>query len=162
MMSPTAQMQEFSFAYVHAIASAAGFPMQRTTVDDDSIDGGLYSKLTGRPRLEFQLKCTGGGTIQGSEFPHALSRKNYDDLRTGDVTVPRILIVVRVPKNVTKWLSQDEKRLLVRRCAYWLSLRGKADSPSVSTVTVHLPRTQIFGVDELQSIMTQIGLGNWP
>ena len=56
------QKQEFSKAYVKAIAAAAGYATQEPTVDDDSVDLGVVARGGGgtvrSPRLDLQLKCT--------------------------------------------------------------------------------------------------------
>jgi len=64
-MSENEQKQQFSFAYVHAIASRAGFACERPGVDDDSVDltiaarGWVHQQAILRsPRLELQLKAT--------------------------------------------------------------------------------------------------------
>ncbi len=56
------QMKEqFSHAYVKAVAAVAGFAWYKPSVDDDSIDLGLAQRggggTTRSPRLEIQLKC---------------------------------------------------------------------------------------------------------
>ena len=84
-------------------------------------------------------------------FP--LPRKNYDDLRSIG-TVPLILIVVVLPgDSVESWLNQSEDELCMRRCGYWLSLEGRADAGNVSTVTVHVPRRNVFDGTQLAELM---------
>ena len=52
------RMEQFSRAYVHAIAAVAGANVLQWSVDDDSIDVGFGVKSKRRARLEAQLKCT--------------------------------------------------------------------------------------------------------
>ena len=57
------QKEQFSRAYVQAVAAAAGFATYIPDVDDDSIDMGIAAggkESRRRPRLELQLKCTAG------------------------------------------------------------------------------------------------------
>lgn len=92
-----------------------------------------------------------------------LKRKNYDDLRGDDVLAPRLLIVVCVPDDVNRWLDQNEKRMILQRCGYFLSLRDSPPlPPSQASVTVQIPRRQQFTVDELRRIMEMIGKGQRP
>ena len=79
--------------------------------------------------------------------------KNYDDLRrTG--TVPLILIVVLLPSDdVEDWLHQSEDELCLRRCGYWLSLEGRQRVDNASTVTVHIPRRNVFDGAQLADLM---------
>ena len=37
-MGPTSQKEQFSVAYLHALASVAGLQLVRSVVDDDSVD----------------------------------------------------------------------------------------------------------------------------
>lgn len=82
-MHITQQQEQFSKAYVQAVAAVAGFTHYKPEVDDDSIDAGLAArrlKLSTAPRIEMQLKCTGGEKLAGSELVFDLSVKNYNDL----------------------------------------------------------------------------------
>jgi Domain of unknown function (DUF4365) len=57
------------------------------------------------------------------------------------------------------WLQQSETELCLKRCAYWTSLRGQPESTNQTTVTVYIPRTNIFSVDALKNIMQQVAKG---
>lgn len=109
-----------------------------------------------------QLKCTERMAGRNGSFPFALPIKNYNDLRGDDVHVPRILVVVFVPDTLDLWLEQSEERLLMKHCAYWLSLRDAPETTNTTNVTVQLPRTQQFTVDALRSMMLRIGHGGSP
>jgi len=78
------------------------------------------------------------------------------------VLIPRILIVVLVPNDLTDWLNHSEQELAMRYCGYWISLRGEPATGNTATVTVHLPRTSQFTVAELQSIIQRIGNEQFP
>lgn len=88
--------EQFSRAYVLAVAAAAGYAWYQPSVDDDSIDLGLAVKGGGgtvrSPRLEMQLKCRAAELPPGDHFSHDLKLKNYEDLRDATVQVPRILM----------------------------------------------------------------------
>ena len=72
---------------------------------------------------------------------------------------PLLLVVVLVPPKVEDWLQQSESELCLKRCAYWVSLRGQPESNNQSTVTVYLPRQNIFSVDTLKTLMRRIASG---
>lgn len=161
--------QQLSFAYIRAVAAAAGFGVTEPSVDDDSIDLQIASRSTRgtikRPRLELQAKCLGDDTFEGDNFSYSLKLKNYDDLRDPDVQVPRILVVVRVPRDDNEWLTGGDDGLLVRHCAYWLSLRGMPDHVSTARTpkkTVVMLRTQRFDAAGLSGLMTAIETGVMP
>jgi hypothetical protein len=50
----------------------------------------------------------------------------------------------------------------MKRCGYWVSLRGMEESNNKNTVAVHLPRSNVFTVEALGSIMQGISNGVWP
>jgi hypothetical protein len=163
-MDVNQRKEQFSKAYLRAVASVAGFTVYEPEVDDDSIDMGLAA--TGgagsirSPRLELQLKCTSQEVLHedGVHFP--LSIKNYDDLRADDVLVPRILVVVRVPQFLTEWLAHSEEQLLMRRCGYYVSLRGRPAVENQESVTVTLPRENMLTVETLTALMNSVAEGD--
>jgi hypothetical protein len=162
------QKEQFSRAYVRAVAAAAGYGVAEPQVDDDSIDCTICSR--GRlgkihsPKVDLQLKCTTDqpGTMR---LAHRLKIKNFDDLRDTDVLVPRILVVLCVPTDVIRWLEHSEDHLVLRRCAFWVSLRGEPPCASRARepdVTVHLPCAQRFSVEQLEAMMTRVSAGELP
>ncbi|HEY8751173.1 MAG TPA: DUF4365 domain-containing protein [Tepidisphaeraceae bacterium] len=165
-MNLNQRKEQFSHAYVKAVAAVAGFAWYQPSVDDDSIDLGLAQR-GGRgtirsPRLEMQLKCHAMPTPVEDDFSFWLKRKNYDDLQDERVEVRRILVVVLVPDNLSDYLDHSEQELSLRRCGYWLSLRGMPPSDNQTGQTVRIPRAQVFSVQSLQGIMQRIGQGALP
>jgi len=71
-----------------------------------------------------------------------------------------ILVVVRVPEKTEDWLLQDEEKLCLFKCAYWYSLEGLPDSTNTESVTIHIPLTQIFNAEFLESAMLKIADGD--
>lgn len=154
------QKEQFSFAYVRAVAAAAQVSVSEPTVDDDSIDLILQQRTGGgrvrSPRVEAQVKCTAAKPVQPAHIAYPLKLKNYDELRPTNVLVPRILIVVLVPDDVADWLNHSEPELAMRRCGYWMSLRGEPATTNSTNVTVHVPRAHQFTVAGLQNMMQRI------
>jgi hypothetical protein len=165
-MDPDQQKEQFSRAYVHAVAAVAGFAWSAPSVDDDSVDLTLSQRGGGgtvrSPRLDLQLKCKAAPTPTEVEFSHWLKRKNYDDLRDTTVLVPRILVVVLVPNDLNDWLAHSEAELALRRCGYWLSLRGWPPTSNDSGQTVKMQKQQTFTVQSLSDIMGRIARGGLP
>jgi hypothetical protein len=56
-------------------------------------------------------------------------------------------------------LCQLEEELCLKHCAYWVSLRGQPQSENQTTLTVYLPRQNIFSVDALKNLMQRIANG---
>ena|SRR5581483_1632633 len=157
--------EQFSQAYVKAVAAVAGFAWYEPSVDDDSVDLGLAQRggrgTVRSPHLEMQLKCHAMPTPAEDEFSFWLKRKNYDDLRD-EVEVKRILVVVLVPDDLADYLHESESQLALRRCGYWLNLRGFPPTDNETGQTVKIPRSQRFTVESLKGIMERIGQGALP
>jgi Domain of unknown function (DUF4365) len=164
-MSLNTQKEDFSYAYVYAVTSAAGYSLQSATrrLDDSGIDatitvpGTIGSKRL--PRFDIQLKSTSQNILQEQSIKYRLTAKNYEELSCDDPFVPQLLVVVLVPDNIEEWLSQSEESLCLRRCGYWLSLRGQPQLTNQNTITVEISRQNIFNVDALQKIMQRIAAG---
>lgn len=161
------QKEQFSNVYLQAVTTVAGYSVYKPSVDDDSVDWGVAAKGgTGAikaPRLELQLKCTSRRDIQDdNSIRYPLKLKNYDDLRMDDFVIPRILVVVLIPKTPEDWLTQSETELCIRGCGYWISLRGMAETPNTNSVNVPIPKTNQFTVAALQLIMERISQGVQP
>jgi hypothetical protein len=162
-MDSNQQKEQFSNAFLHAIASVSECSISKPSVDDDSVDWTLSKKIARRPRLDLQLKCTGTPeTVTATGISFVLKKKNYCDLRQSDLIVPRILIVVFVPEEVNDWLISGPEVLTLRRCAYWMSLRGLPDSENETAKTVYLPASQQFNVEALNDMMHTISQGGQP
>jgi hypothetical protein len=166
-MHITMQKAEFSKAFVHAVATVAGYKVERCEVDDDCVDltlaGNRQQGTTRRaPRLDIQLKCTETDDGTGDALSFPLKMKNYDDLRAIDVHVPRILVVLCVPRQGTDWLHETPEQTAMRRVAYWVSIRGAEEVDNDARRTVSVPRGNRFTVCALQEIMNLVGEGKAP
>ncbi len=156
--------EQFSYSLVGAIASIAKFATYKPSVDDDSIDIGFSLKggcgTIRSPRLEAQLKCTSKDIRKKDSLRFSLIKKNYDELRIENVHIPRILIVVLVPENLQECIQHaEEEAFILKRCGYWMSLRGFPESKNQNSVTINIPRMNVFSVDSLRGIMTKVGEG---
>jgi len=160
------QKEQFSFAYVRAVAATAQIVVNEPTVDDDSVD--LTFQQKGRagqvrsPRLDVQVKCTESAAVHPDHIAYPLKLKNYDELRPTDLMVPRLLIVVTVSTDLIDWLNHSEVELALRKCGYWVSLRGLPATTNTTNVTVHLPRLNQFTVAGLTNIMQTLRNGQLP
>ncbi len=153
------QKQQLSIAYVHAVASRAGYTCQATLVDIDSVDvvigarGLIHSQAVMRsPRLEIQLKATSQECLREDRLVFPLPVKNYNELKEATM-IPRLLVVLLLPSNPAEWLEHSEDCLITRRCAYWTSLRGMGDTENTDTVTVYPPRINLFNVEGLRGLL---------
>lgn len=153
-MTEEQQKEQFSIAYVRAIAAVAGVSVTRPEVDDDSIDIAFSSRNLQRPKLEAQLKCSAVLDNDGEVLRYPLNVKNYDDLRL-DVIVPRVLNVLCVPERMSEWITLTPTELTLRKAAYWVSLKGQIETTNTSSVTVSIPKCQLFDVAALKRLLEQ-------
>ena len=125
------QKEQFSYAYIYAVAASAGYSFQIAArpLDFDGIDiilaGGIGSGIIRYPRLELQVKCTSRDVIGQEAIRYPLEVKNYNDLKVENIQTPRLLILVVVPDNLDNWLIQSQQELCLKYCGYWVSLRGQ-------------------------------------
>jgi len=158
---------EFSYAYVRAVAHAAGYFVQESnrTFDADGVDLTVLARTANgnvrSPRLDIQLKATAKAVTE-DPFPFDLEIKNYDELRSTELQVPRVLVVVVVPDEVTHWVTANETELVMRHCGYWLSLRGKPSTANEATIRVRISRAACFHVDPVRAMMERIKLRGLP
>jgi hypothetical protein len=158
-MEVSQQKEMFSIAYVRAVASVIGCNVGRQAVDEDSVDMTLSMTMkTGRihsPKLDLQLKCTSKSSVSNGGVLFRLKEKNFDELRDSACLVPKILVVTLVPDNPSDWIEQDHDRLLMKRCSYWISLKG-VPKPATSSVTIYIPASNVFTSKALLGMMRKI------
>jgi hypothetical protein len=73
--------------------------------------------------------------------------------------VPRLLVVLLLPRDPAEWIEQSHEEMLCRYAAYYLSLFGMPDRENVSTVSVALPRRNLFSVANLRRLMAEASRG---
>ena len=158
-MTPEQRMEQFSFAYVRAVAAHAGCAVADNLYPDiSSRDGSISADWGRRPQIDFQAKATSRDVLRDGAVRFPLPINNYNDLRRRD-KVPHILIVLLMPEDEADWLNQTSEELTMRRCAYWMSLEGMSERPNVSTVTVRVPVSQTFDSEQLRDMMNRVDRG---
>jgi Domain of unknown function (DUF4365) len=159
LLSTADRQEALSRAYAGAIAASAGYTTYEPTLDRDSVDLGFNAGGSMRPNLHVQLKATINLRKSGDVFKFQLKKKNYDDLRI-QTQVPRIIVVLALPRKETAWLNVNVQRLIVRRSAYWTSLLGKPEIPdNQQSVAIEFPEINRFDVDGLRRLMGMARLG---
>lgn len=158
-MQRTRAQEQFSFAYITAVASQAEIQVELRRLDEDGIDGELISDVGTEPRLDFQAKSTYQEVEKPDHVAYPLKVENYNKLIKA-TTVPRILIVTLVPANIEDWLLQDGEKMLSRKCAYWYHLRGMKPSSNIDSETVHIPKSQVFSAEALKKLIELADAGD--
>ena len=165
---------ELSYAYIHAVASKAGVGCKVGSRHDDN--AGIDAELTGwgpfpkggyRQEIDVkvQLKATIKQPVEyvGGFLPYSLAGiARYDDLRSEAISTPRILVVLFLPENDDEWLTLEEDALILRKCAYWVSLRGARPSTNSTAQTIYLPKSNVFDPVGLITLMTSLSHNHIP
>jgi hypothetical protein len=150
--------EQFNIAYLHAMAAQAGLNPSQLMVDDDSIDiqlsGRGYNGMLRNPMVQLQLKCTSQDLISGNVIKFPLSRKNFDDLRGGNVICPRYLVVLLIPEDDGLWVKHHTSHMTLHNTCYWLSLRDFPSTSNSTSVTVEIPLAQRLTTVSLQHLLT--------
>jgi Domain of unknown function (DUF4365) len=162
MLIQSHRQEGLSRAYIHAIASRCGLGCSFREFDY-GIDLSVHAiRRKGRRYLEsgfnldIQAKSSARAVLTPSEILYDLEVKCYDDLRDIDIGCPRILVLLVLPEDEAGWTEQSESHLLLRRCAYWFSLRGMGPTSNTVSIRIPIPRTNIFSVDSLRDSMEKI------
>jgi Domain of unknown function (DUF4365) len=161
----THRQEALSRAYIQAVTARCGMSCSFRDFDY-GIDVTLH-EITRRENryvetgfnLDIQAKSTINAIVEEQQIKYDLEVKAYDDLRDTEVGTPRILVVLCLPPPEGLWMAMTDAELVLRRCAYWLSLRGWDATTNQDTVRVPIPRANRFWVEGLQGIMRQIRAG---
>lgn len=160
LLPPTFQEEAISKAYVQAIAAKVGYATATMDFDVDGVDLEVKAGGSMRPAVGMQLKATInlGAPIDGS-FRYPLNIRNYNLLRLA-TQVPRVLVVLGLPKDPIRWVELTEEALHIRKCAYWVSLLGAPESQNTSTITVSIPEINRLDEHSLVSILERSRTGS--
>lgn len=159
ILAQTDKEEALSRAYAAAIAASAGYTIAVQDFDRDGVDVQFRAGGSMRPSLDIQLKATINLVDAGDEeFRYALRRRNYDLLRE-ETLVPRILVVLELPREESSWINVSPEELAIRRCAYWAYLRGFPETTNAESVTVSIKKKNRFDVDAIKSLMDQARKG---
>lgn len=163
---------ELSYAYLHAVVCRSGGSCGQTTrlADNMGIDAQVDAEVARASlqwgartsvSLKVQLKSTRQQpTDNGDSWSYPLDVKAYDDLRAETHATPRILVVLFLPTESDDWLDCTEEYLLLRRCAYWMSLRGMPVTSNKSQVTIHIPKVNVLSHGAMAKLFAELSRGN--
>lgn len=168
-MLPDNHIREgLSRAYLMSVASRAGLLIDLKRDFDLGIDGTFHGvKVRTKPnggrryvesgfKIDFQIKASHNCIIKGDEIIFDLEAKNYTDLIDTAVGTPRILVLLRLPDDQTKWFTQTSQRLILRHCVYWCSLYGHKSTANDKTVRIRIPTSQRLTVKALRKLMKRV------
>ena len=154
LLSQSDREEGLSRAYVYAVASFVGYTISEENFDRDGVDLRIHAGGLGSPAIGLQLKATVNlrGPMQDGDYRYDVPIKNYEKL-IGAYQVPRYLVVLALPSDESQWLSASTEELVLRRCAYWVSLEGEEESENQRTVAVNIQPNRQFDANALQHLI---------
>lgn len=168
-MTPEQQQEEISKAYLHAIAAQCGYAVGNWTQDHGCLDAtlGAPSRVgaghLAKPKLDLQLKATRRTDVEHTDhIAWSLDAAHYASL-IADSSAPHLLVILLLPEDHGQTIEHTVDHLLIRRCAYWVTMTGMAAiTNGAGSCTVHLPKSQPFSPTELHRIMELVSQGKRP
>ena len=129
----TLAQEQFSKAFILSIASLAGCGGRCTRGPTSTASTGpCRAGCRAARKLDLQVKSLRAAPGDGEHVPYPLKRKNYDDLSLPELLAPRLLVLVLIPRDPASWLQCSPDQLVLRHCAYWLSLAGARPRPTTN------------------------------
>ncbi|MFD1547140.1 DUF4365 domain-containing protein [Nonomuraea guangzhouensis] len=141
------QKEQFSRAYVLAVATRGGYTLADWNVDKDGVDVTLRWKGL---MVDFQLKCTQSPRAAKGDYVFDLDLATYNKLRDPERSAPGYLALAVVPKTLDKWLLHEPERLLMSCHTYWAKLQDEPPPTASKTTAIHLPRCQTLTINSLE------------
>lgn len=90
------------------------------------------------------------------DFGYEVDRSTFDYLRETNIGIPRLLVVIRLPKHPLLPLAQDAHRTLLRNAPFWLRAKGEpALRAGQDSKVLRIRKTQVFTPDSLRHILEQ-------
>jgi hypothetical protein len=159
----TVQQEEFSYAFINTIVSAAGYSLQPPTRLTDNAGIDITVTAPGEigtvqsPRFDAQVKCTTDSSlIKAKQIHYPLPVHNHARLIHPNPASPQLLIVVFIPKQLSSWVETTEDQTVLQKSAYWTSLKGRSKTANTDKITVHIPRENLLTPQSLRDIMQQV------
>lgn len=145
--------ETLSQIYVAGICAMAGYTTTPILPDVNKVDITVDGFVDGvQASVRLQLKATyqkGGASadtyayrIKDDEL-HAMLQEAQGH------SSPLVLVVLHLPQKHDEWLINDTDRLILQRCAYWIS----CEDIDYDSHTVRIPKTNLFDVGSIRKLM---------
>lgn len=160
--------EQISSAYAKAIAAQAGVIFREYSSIDYGFDGKFsevfYDEENKRYSesgfgIDVQIKATTNITSENGKLIYDLEVKNYRDLIKTNVGTPRILIVYSMPEDKKEWVTVTTEQTILKKCAWWCSLKGKPKTNNKETIRVEIPDNQLLTPSELLRLIEKVKVG---
>ena len=158
-------MEDMSVAFLRTICAANGYSVGDINHDNDGVD--IVVRCKGKPQddcirvspsVDIQLKSSYSRITENADgsINYVLEVKNYESLIDTTRIEPLILVVFHMTIAEEQWIEQTSDWLKIRKCAYWISLRGRSHTDNKETITITLPSDHLLTKDSLKDIMVKI------
>lgn len=155
-------MEEYSFAYLRAIAATSGCSFSRPIPDQKSNDALISAPLKANPSINIQIKATSRQVKETNDVFHfPLGVGNYHEL-IGERITPKILLILKMPSSFEDWLIFEKDRTVFNSIGYWYSLADQPPIENRSSITIRIPKTQRFSDVALKRILDNMVAGRYP
>jgi hypothetical protein len=157
---------KFGEDYVRTLASAAGLSVRAYSLERDGIDLGI--RFPGRvngvasPGIEVQIRAW----PDPREAPSAaewdftgITEVQFNRIAGDDFTIPRYLVLVRVPQEIGEYAEFRTDGMLFRHLAYYWSGRDETpvDEPSADRCrSVRVPVANVLTVRSLLALVCSV------
>jgi hypothetical protein len=161
MLPRNLRQEALSRAYVRAVAARAGVICGATENDLGfdlllrAVEQHGQQFWDSGPQIDLQLRSTTQAGVRDAEVVYDLDVRTYDLLRREPSPRPRLLVLLVLPEDEAEWLTQSADELILRRCAFWRSLRGAAPTTNQATIRLVIPLANVFSVEALQRLMDE-------
>jgi hypothetical protein len=156
------RMEDMSEAYLRALCAANGYTIDKREHDNDGVDIGLVcsdkvadDSILESTELKIQLKSSYANITEHEDgsITYKLEVKNYKSLISTKRMIPLILVVFHMPCEEAQWIEQTTDWLKIKKCAYWISLKGKPDTDNTDKISIRIPAENLLTKDSLKEIM---------
>ena len=127
-------MESFSYAYIYALASQAGFTFNEEPkgIDNIGIDISVKDPLRAFSmppcRFSAQVKCVRKTKLvsKKGEVFYGIKKKYYDILTKSQPYNTILLFVVVVPDNPGVWIDLDKSSIIMKHRCHWFCFQDSS------------------------------------
>lgn len=148
------QKEHISRAYLHAMATRAGYTIANWNVDKDGVDATIRHRGL---MVDIQLKCTCVPVTTKSGYGYRLDKRTYDLLRDAARSAPGYLVLMIVPEDISEWIVLDARHLLLACHAYWARVQDRPALSGTQSTMIDLPSQNVLSVDSLRMMFVDAG-----
>lgn len=155
--------ESLSIAYVGAVVARAGatYDLVRSDYGVDvrvaRIDSLGGKRMDMGVAFELQLKASIKWAERDNQIVYDLDADTYNKLihRDQNSSTPCFLVLLCLPEDSLHWVQCSESALELRRCCYYLKIRG-APTSNNSSVRITIPRTQRLTPEVVEDLIERV------